>query len=120
MELVEVQALLGNCTMLKRLKTFGFLAGPEPVLVRLYSRLAGLLELETLSERESRQTAGQTSPGLLMMSDLSTLGVRVFITCRKCSYCCSHLSPVYCEPINHSVVFTADLSSLTVITDHLD
>ena len=110
---MEVQALLGNCTMLKRLKTFGFLAGPEPVLVRLYSRLAGLLELETLSERESRQTAGQTSPGLLMMSDLSSLGVRVFITCRKCS---SVTAAVTClqSTVNQSITrwFSLQISPL--------
>ena len=110
MELVEVQALLGNWTMLKRLKTLGFLARP----VLLYCSVA--LLLETGTERESRQTAGQTRPGPLMVSDLSTLRLPVFITSSKCSYCCSHLSPLYCEAITHPVVFIANLSNCDLIT----
>ena len=100
-----MQALLGNWTMLKRLKTLGALAWP------VWLDCSGACLLETRTDRESRQTAGQTSPGLLMVSELVTLLLTVFITCRKCSYCCSNLSPVYCEVINHPVVFSADLSN---------
>ena len=76
---MEVQALLGNCTMLNRLKTLGDLVWAGLVLVLLYCSLPSLLETRT--DREIRQTAGQTSPGVLMVSDLFTLGLSVFITC---------------------------------------
>ena len=58
---------MGNCTMLKRLKTLGDLAGPEMVLILVSLYWSVLWLLETMAARERRQTAGLTSPGLLMV-----------------------------------------------------
>ena len=61
MELVEVQALLGNCTMLKRLKALEDLEELEVGEV-----LLNCLEWETAREKIS-QTRGEAA-GLLMVS----------------------------------------------------
>ena len=74
--------MLGNWTMLKRLKALESLCGECILVVALSWR-------EKEMETERIQTDWQTEP--LMVSDVSTPPVTVFIRASKCSSC-SHCS----------------------------